>query len=232
MKLRLKIQFFGGRGASSVILPPRSIRYTAHFGKSRVQIRVSDTLRGSLGVKGKPYSMDAALERANPGFSPNHAEYSLNCQRAVVAFEMLSRGYNVNALNTYKGDDLPKVAYVNKKLGTYEGKWKGAFKGAKNINVSATRTQGVVNNIEKQMKSFGDGSRAVIQVFWKNGGGHVFNAVRKNGKTYYVDAQTNKHYKPNEVISKVVPSKVNLVRTDNLRVSDRMRNFVTKSNRK
>lgn len=167
MKLRLKIQFFGGRGASSVILPSRISRNTVQFSRSGVQIRVSDTLRGSLGTKGKPYAMDEALEKANPGYSPNHAEYSLNCQRAVVAFEMLSRGYNVNALNTYMHDTLPKVAYVDAKKGLYEGRWKGAFRGARNINVSATRTQGVVNNIEKQMKSFGEGRELLCKYIGK-----------------------------------------------------------------
>ena len=71
------------------------------------------------------------------------------------------------------------------------------------------------------MSSYGDGARAIIGVQWKKGGGHVINVERQNGKTYYVDAQVGKRYNPTEVLSKAKPSSVTIVRTDNLKFTER-----------
>lgn len=101
-----------------------------------------------------------------------HIEFSENCQRAVVAYEARRRGYKVTAQPTYEGDKLPQIVKSN-------GRWQGAFKGAKTEMVSGKNAKEVQKNIESKMKQYGNGSRAVVGVQWKNGGGHVFNVERK-----------------------------------------------------
>lgn len=227
---RLDLQFFGGRGASSgggadslPIAHP-----TGGAGKSDIpwssapNTKSPDTLKEALGQKGAPMSMADAVRGANPYYDGTYREFSENCQRAVVAYEARRRGYNVTAQPTYEGDTLPQVVASN-------GRWQGSFKGAKTEMVSGKNAKDVQNNIESKMKGYGNGSRAVVGVQWKNGGGHVFNVERQNGKTHYVDAQIGARYKPSEVLSQVKPNSVRLVRTDNLNFSDRMKKAVEPS---
>ena len=39
------------------------------------------------------------------------------------------------------------------------------------------------------MQNWGAGSRAVVQVFWKTGGGHVYNVENVDGRIKFIDAQ-------------------------------------------
>lgn len=217
----------GGRGSSSSIP-------TAHPGSGggnsglpwsqAPNVQAPKTLKEALGTKGKPLSMADAVMGANPYYNGSYREFSENCQRAVVAYEARRRGYNVTAQPTYKGDQLPIVVAVPG--GIRNGRWQGAFKGAKSENVGGKNAKDVQNNIESKMKDYGDGSRAVVGVQWKGNGGHVFNVERKGGKTYYLDAQIGAKYKPSEVLSRIKPNRVRLVRTDNLQFSDRAKKSI------
>lgn len=190
--------------------------------------RIPDSLKEAIGRKGKPNSIVDSVVGTNPYYSANYREFSENCQRCVVAYELNRRGYNVTAQPTYKGDTLPSVAYYNQKAKTFEGRWKGAFKGAKTINVGAKTEPGVISNIENTMKSYGSGSRAVVQIFYKSGGGHVFNVENDCGRIVYVEAQTGKMKSIKQTMRSVDTASVNLVRTDNLNISERAKNFVTR----
>lgn len=189
--------------------------------------KVEGTLKEAIGAKGSPATIDEAI-KVNPHYSIDYREYSSNCQRCVVAYELQRRGYDVQALATYKGDTLPQVAYYDTNRKTWEGRWKGAFKGAKTINVGVRgNAQKTIENMNGAMRGFGPGSRGVVQVFWKSGGGHVFNVENDRGIIKYVDAQTNRHVNIKNYMAMAVPGSVNLVRTDNLQISERAKNFVT-----
>lgn len=186
-----------------------------------------DTLKEALGSKGRPKTIGDSILHTNPKYSGDYKEYSENCQRVVVAYEARRRGYNVTAQATHKNDQLNKVAYVDTKNGTARGRWMGAFQDAKPVNVSAKSASGVISNIDSKMASFGEGSRGVVQIFYKGGGGHVFNVERQAGKTMYIEAQTGKVKDIGSTMKHVKTDKVSLVRTDNLKFSDRAKNFVT-----
>ena len=68
-------------------------------------------------------------------------------------------------------------------------------------------------------------------MFWSSadltGNQTVFNLERQNGKTLYIDAQRNKRYTAAEIQKRAKPGSVNIVRTDNLRISDRAKDSVT-----
>lgn len=217
----------GGRGARS--FTPSSGGGVPDW-SGGIGLKVADTLKGALGEKGKPKTMGDAMLSSNPKYNGDFREYSHNCQRVVVAYEARRRGYDVSALPTYEGDTLGRVIYNDKKNGVYRGRWMGAFRDAKPINVSArgkNAEQKVMQNIDAQMKKYGEGSRGVVQILYKNGGGHVFNVERKNGKTQYIEAQAGKVKDFGDTLKIVKTGQVALVRTDNLKFSDRAKNFVT-----
>lgn len=222
----------GGRGAYSSI-GIASPGGNAPGGKwsSGLGFQNYDTLRNAIGRKGNPKSMADATLNSNPHFDRSYTfrEFNENCQRAVIAYEARRRGYDVTAQPTYNGDNMGAAAYINPKTGVRNSYWMGAFKNAKPEKVGAITPQKTKNNLESKMKSFGNGSRAIMQVQWKNNrGGHVINVEYKNGKTYYNDAQVGKKYNANQLFSAIKTQSTQLTRTDNLKLSDRAKKMITK----
>lgn len=175
-----------------------------------------ENLKASLGEKGRNIGIANALEGANPFYNGRNGaqgDFSENCQRAVVAYELRRRGYDVLALPTYSGDKLPAG-----------GRWKGAFQKAKEVAVGRSTPQATQNALEKEMKSYGHGSRGIVSI-----PGHVFNVENVNGKIKYVDAQTNTIYNSKNVFSRIgkKSNQISLIRTDNLRISERAKKSVT-----
>ena len=160
-------------GRSKVSLTRQSGKYAGSLGG-----KVPESLKEAIGSKGAPNSIAESVVKTNPHYNASYREFSENCQRCMVAYELNRRGYNVTALPTFKGDNLPKIAHYNQRSGTFEGHWKGAFRNAKTVNVEAKTKAGAIANIESAMKSYGSGSRVVVQIFYKGGGGHVFNVEK------------------------------------------------------
>ena len=220
----------GGRGASSALFFHKGNKMQPIVEPNALGIAIPKTMREALGHK-TSISLESALLGSNPHYNPNFAAYSMNCQRAVVAYELRRRGYDVTALHTYKGDTLPLSA---RRMGeaVLTARWMGAFRGAKTDVVGARTRKKAAENLVNKMKSYGEGSRAIVRVRWNgNAGGHVFNAEYKNGKMFYRDAQTGKSVNIQHYLSMARPQSVGLVRTDNLRLSYRVRNFVTQTRR-
>lgn len=74
------------------------------------------------------------------------------------------------------------------------------------------------------MKSYGNGSRTIARI-----PDHVFNCDNVNGKIRYVDAQIGKRYTSNDVFGRLTKKElknVRIIRTDNLKISDRARKSV------
>ena len=216
----------GGRGAGS---SGRKMSFSRGSWSANAIGETPSTLREALGTKGAPMSIGESTVGTNPNYQGDYKEYSENCQRCVVAYEARRRGYDVEAQPTYQGDTLNQVAYYDSKGGIARGRWMGAFQDAKPVNVSSSTEGGVMNNINDKMASYGDGARGVVQIFYKGGGGHVFNVERQGGRTVYVEAQTGRIKNFERTLRSVDTSMVALVRTDNLKFSDRARNFVTQS---
>lgn len=219
----------GGRGASSTLFFHKGNKIQPIFEPNALGIAIPKTMREALGYK-TTISLESALSGSNPHYNPNFAAYSMNCQRAVVAYELRRRGYDVTALHTYQGDTLPRVV-TKKGEAVLTARWMGAFHGAKTDVVGARTRKKAEENLVNKMKSYGDGSRAVVYVRWNDKGGHVFNAEYKNGKMFYRDAQTGKNVNLQHYLSMARPQSVGLVRTDNLKLSYRIRNFVTQTRR-
>lgn len=183
--------------------------------------RVQPTdLKDAIGTKGRVMGIQSAMEGANPFYDKNiggaEGNFSENCQRAVVAYELRRRGYDVVAQPTFPGDTLPRG-----------GTWKGSFRHAKEVAVGSTSPKKTQDNLEREMKSYGSGARGIVKI-----PGHVFNVENVGGKIRYIDAQTNTVYNSKNVFSRIgkKSSSITLIRTDNLRISDRAKKAVTPNN--
>lgn len=223
----------GGRGAGSKISPPpKGGKGKPQFANDALMPRLPEDGRDAIGTKGRPMSIQKAYAGANPFFSANYTDFSQNCQRCVVAYELRRRGYDVTAQPTFENDTLPNIRYTGKNSELRQGAWTSAFRHARPVSVGASNEAKVYDNIRAQMKSYGEGSRAVISVAWKQGGGHVFNVENKNGRIVYVDGQTGERYSGKDVLRYAKPSNVTLTRVDNLRVSGKIDQFVWREKRR
>ena len=113
------------------------------------------------------------LKRVNPKFDTSTPHYSANCTHCVQAYELRRRGIDVEATA------LPNQFHPwgGRPLGDIENTWGRKF------------TSGGQADIEKAFENFGPGSRGVVAIQWKNGGGHVFNVENVGGSVRFIDGQ-------------------------------------------
>lgn len=197
------------------------------------------TMKEALGARRQAYSMAEATTKSNPYYQRGVDAYSANCQRCVIAYEARRRGYDVVAQPTFVTDKLPSVAHKDK-FANYNAYYMGAFKEAKPINIGRNANGGSVyastarENIKNKMKEWGNGSRAILQIFWAGGGGHVVNLENINGKVVVNDAQVSQKHDLDSYVNSgdMIIGDLNIIRTDNLRFSDRVRKSVEPTNRR
>lgn len=213
----------GGRGASSASSKLQEFYFDGGensdlpWDRTHPAMSPPKTLDEALGKKGRPMGMTNSYTGANPFYSDSYREYSENCQRCVVAYELRRRGYRVTAQPTFEGDRMPS---------SYE--WIKAFDGAIRESVGGESVPQARQNLQRKMESFGPGARAIVSVR-KDGSlsrGHVFNAENIGGKISYVDAQSGVRYDPKTILNGASPSSVYVVRTDGLKVSDTVKDMV------
>jgi hypothetical protein len=157
----------------------------AKNGGDRIHIGVSreiQELSRELGCNAisRDTTISEVLKEVNPHYKGDPATdlYSVNCQRAIYAYEARRRGLDVVAKPALDLD-VSKDKFVQKYLKVMQGQRHDTF-------VSA---QGIMDRIA----NMSDGERAVIRVEW--GGqsyGHAFIAEKMNGKILLIDPQTGK----------------------------------------
>jgi len=161
-----------------------------------------------LGPRGKPKTIEQAYKSANPNYGHGR-QYSENCQRCVFAYEMLRRGYDVEAKPALLNgrDTLP---YADNPRG-----WKAVLENMQTVKMPSRKT---IENMDSQMASWGDGARAIVRVKWKGRNyGHVFIAEQQNGQTVYIEPQTGRTANINAYMDQAVKGRTELVRIDNLK---------------
>lgn len=191
--MKLNLQFFGGRGTPSASFKQNSL----------------------AGIRqGKEATPEEAVQNVNAERYNDSWTYRQNCQRCVWAYEMQRRGYDVEALPTYKGDDLPS-----------NGNWLGIIDGTVTRKyIAADVWAGQKNTIKTEvanatniMQGWGEGSRGIVRVAWGSRNGHVFNVEYKNGKITAYDAQNGKTYTNfAEALKGTKRGYAQIVRTDNV----------------
>lgn len=106
-------------------------------------------------------------------------EYTNNCQRCSVAFELQERGLDVKAcpVGTDGGRGAERVI-------------KSIFADSERIDFNGGHEATI--EIIEQMEKFGSGSRAIIITGNSDGSGHAFNVVNEDGNVFFVDSQCSK----------------------------------------
>lgn len=189
--------------------------------------------KGNRGIKAgtgrkttnaKRDSIEYAVANANPNYNKGK-EYQVNCQRCVVAYPLLRRGEDVEALPERRGDtttDHWQEFFENQQ-------WESArlTNPTKPLDDRQKQTQMA---IEDKVKNWGHGSIGIVYVQWaKNQEAHVFNVENVNGKVRFIDAQDGttdasgyfKHIKAN-------PDTTYISRVDNLKANPKYIDKVVK----
>lgn len=149
-----------------------------------------------------PDTVEKALAGTNPGYATGNIEYMLNCQRCVGAYDMRRRGLRVEA--------KPNSSEYDALTDNYTLPWKGS------TMIGCPDGSGL-DKIKSEMKSYGDGARAVVRVEWAAadfGNAHVFIAEQIGGKTIFIDPQSGE-MDVTYYFNKVVPGSTTFIRVDN-----------------
>lgn len=169
---------------------------------------------------------DLALHRAAPkeiadclrGLNPHYATHALayteNCQRCVVAYEVRRRGYFTLA-KPYLGGRADLLPYMDAQHG-----WPAVFQGQTTADCSTLTQNQAQENVERQMRLFGNRSRAVVKVSWLHRSkGHLFMAENIDDAIYFVDPQTGDD-DVSRYFQHIDPNRVVLMRTDCARLTE------------
>ena len=142
-------------------------------------------------------------------------ERRLNCQRCVVAFEARMRGYDVMARPSWGAEDPLRIAR----------EWLSAFEySPDDIRKANGKTSDeIIKSVEEIMRSFGEGSRAVIWFQWHDkrmGDGHAIVAECKKGGVVNFGDPQNKSGSAKKILRLAMLDSVGILRVDNLNFTD------------
>ena len=184
---------------------------------------------------------DQQMAEINEGYDPYDDARSMNCAYCTTAYEMLQRGYDVQASefdeNTY--DAYPWGIYD-----WYEG---GNMEYISSTDGRAVDISSIIDNssstnydqyydaisnddatpytadvIEKAIeKNNPPNSRGNLMVYWENGGGHsMAYEVNDSGKAIIRDCQTNEIRTFDQLVE-IGVTDVSFMRTDNLEFTEK-----------
>lgn len=125
------------------------------------------------------------LSQVNPYYYDGRS-YQINCQRCVVAHELVWRGYDVEA--------LPRANDAIGSSGVKMWKFKNPALWSKdeNVRVAEKRSQ-LKDMIKNAFDEWGNGARAIFRIKWKNSNSAHFISIRRDGdEIIFSDPQSNK----------------------------------------
>lgn len=152
-------------------------------------------------------------------------------QRADVKKEIESLqnkyGGMSEALNSEESDRYLKLAVDASNL---DGKilrlmkaQEGRIIGIKGV----TKTAKSLRDVQRQVESWGDGSRGVVSVCWKGtNSGHIFNVINQNGKAYGYDGQNGRMNALKEYVQASKAGYIWVTRVDNLGYNNKRLNGI------
>ncbi|WNO25826.1 capsid maturation protease [Arthrobacter phage Altadena] len=202
------------RGASHNLPEPTTDAVLARPRRAKGQPQRFGAL-DQLPVK-DPYDAPASrIEDAkdtNPEYDRTYKTrvYNNNCTHVTAVYELRRRGYDVTAApvkggaGRYDQDFLPF--------------WNNPATGRPPVfrrhPDGAEMTADILANEP-------DGARGIVSVFWKSGGGHVYNYERIGNEVHYIEAQTGSP-DTSSYFADVKPGKFRHFRTDHLEPTDKL----------
>lgn len=166
-----------------------------------------------LGEKTEIKTLDYALKQANPYYITGKEEYRYNCINTVYAYDLLRKGYNVEALPKEKGKVIPR-------------EWEHIYADQEWTNQGelGNTIEEVKNNLKNKMKEYGSGARAILYVVWKSQKEAHAMCIENNdeGKIVLLDTQSGQSWNIDDDISwlwnNIIPKETIISRIDNLDV--------------
>ena len=134
---------------------------------------------------GIPKDGSEIYKSVNPNYG-NGEEYRNNCAKCVCAEEMQWRGYNVESLPYDKNDPVGNNAGVFWDIDVFHY-WDDPYGF-----VPIKSPEEVKNEFINAFSLWGDGSRAMMGIRWKNGMGHAIMVRREGNYLIAEDPQSGK----------------------------------------
>ena len=159
-------------------------------------------------------SPDADMAACNPKYSKGGV-YKNNCISCALAYDLRRRGYDVEAASidttSATNGSLPV------QLGFYKGEKLEAFEVPKDPDAA-------MKQFANQILKYGDGSRGMLRIRWKNGDGHAAVWEVDNGSVVVRDPQNNTIV---DLLGYMRRAKTfYYFRTDNLELTNKIFHFV------
>lgn len=160
-----------------------------------------------------PHTLRDDIAAVNPDYKNGHLSTRMNCQRCVVAGEMRRRGYDVVARPA-----IGQTRYRLNKQGEPEAFWDSAeqgglpylfspdgslnpngfaaaFKGARPVSCAADSGMMSARNVNRQMKEWGEGARAIVAVYWagvaRDADQNLYTVDVQDGRRVYRNYKTD-----------------------------------------
>jgi hypothetical protein len=146
------------------------MNHAARLARIHTQGRVARAAEARRTTK----QVDKALAGANPKYQAGVRAYSHNCTHVSQAYELRRRGLDVQAAPDTTG---------GRTFVEYSEPWGGWQK------FTHCESASDVGRSQVERAFAEPGSRGIVRVRWKNGGGHAFNVENVDGKIRFIDAQ-------------------------------------------
>lgn len=150
----------------------------------------------------------------NPKYSKGGV-YKNNCISCALAYDMRRRGYDVEAMpidtTSATNGSLPV------QLGFYKGEKLETFEVPKDPDVA-------MKQFANRILKYGDGSRGMLRIRWKNGDGHAVIWEIDDGSVVVIDPQNNTMVDLSDYVSRA--KTFYYFRTDNLELTNKAFHFV------
>lgn len=137
-------------------------------------------------------------------------ERLVNCFECVVAYEMRTRGYDVQA---------------NIKNGGLQAEYYHAFDVKDSFHIESTSAEDAYKRMASECVSYGEGARGALGVNWPGGGGHAMSWEVRNGEFFIFDTQGIGRDGKEQFMG-CDPSSIGVVRLDNAEVLPGVANYV------
>ena len=154
------------------------------------------------------------MAACNPKYSEGGV-YKNNCISCALAYDMRRRGYDVKSApidtTSATNGSLPV------QLGIYKGEKLEIFKVSSDLDTA-------VEQFTKNIVGYGDGSRGMLRIRWKNGDGHAAVWEVDDGSVVVRDPQNNTIVNLSDYVRRA--KTFYYFRTDNLEPTEKVTRFV------
>ena len=178
----------------------------------------SEEMMPELNRKQVAMTLDADMAACNPKYSKGGV-YKNNCISCALAYDLRRRGYDVEAAPIDTTSAINGSLPVQ--LGFYKGEKLETFDVPSDNNVA-------MKQFSDRILKYGDGSRGLLRIRWKNGDGHA--AIWEvSGDTVVIrDPQNNTIVNLLDYVRRA--KTFYYFRTDNLELTNKVTEFVRNHN--